>query len=130
MTPTPEQNARVIIDQKLQQAGWLLGLRFDPMIYHPDYQQQYTRLFAQLFGPLDTTRLHSVSLGPFRLPRTYFKNIVRLYPDEALFAGNLTETAGMISYPPSLEREMTDFCTSELLKHIPETTLFPCGLAA
>ena len=126
--PTIER--RVEAMQKLQHAGWPVGLRFDPMIYHPDYQQQYTRLFAQLFGPLDTTRLHSVSLGPFRLPRTYFRNIVRLYPDEALFAGNLTETAGMISYPQSLERDMTDFCTGELLKHVPESALFPCGLAA
>jgi spore photoproduct lyase len=126
--PTIER--RIEAMQKLQHAGWPVGLRFDPMIYHPDYQQQYTRLFAQLFGPLDTTRLHSVSLGPFRLPRTYFRNIVRLYPDEALFAGNFTETAGMISYPQSLEREMTDFCTGELLQHVPEAALFPCGLAA
>ena len=126
--PTIER--RIEAMQKLQQAGWLLGLRFDPLICHPDYRQQYSRLFEQVCRPLDTSRLHSVSLGPFRLPRTYFRNIVRLYPDEALFAGNLTETAGMISYPQSLERDMTDFCTGELLKHVPESALFPCGLAA
>mgnify|MGYP001814825340 CR=1 FL=1 len=126
----PGIERRVDAMKKLQQAGWSTGLRFDPLVYHPDYQAQYTRLFEQVCGPLNTTRLHSVSLGPFRLPRTYFRNIVRLYPDEALFAGNFTETAGMISYPESLENEMTDFCTRELLKHVPETALFPYRLAA
>jgi len=126
----PTLERRVEAMQKLQHAGWLIGLRFDPMIYQPDYQQQYARLFEQVCSPLDTAQLHSVSLGPFRLPRSYFKNIVRLYPDEALFAGNFTKTAGMMSYPPSLESEMTDFCSRELLKHVPESTLFPCRLAA
>jgi spore photoproduct lyase len=126
--PTIERRVEAML--KLQQAGWLIGLRFDPLIYEDNYQQQYASLFEQVCSPLDTGQLHSVSLGPFRLPRTYFKSIVRLYPDEALFAGNFTETGGMVSYPQSLEREMTDFCTRELLKHGPETALCPCRLAA
>ncbi|MCK5382649.1 MAG: DNA photolyase, partial [Gammaproteobacteria bacterium] len=126
--PTIERRVEAML--KLQQAGWLIGLRFDPLIYEDNYQQQYASLFEQVCSPLDTGQLHSVSLGPFRLPRTYFKNIVRLYPDEALFAGNFTETGGMVSYPESLEHEMTDFCTRELLKHVPGTALFPCRLAA
>lgn len=40
------------------------------------------------------------------------------------------ETGSMISYPQALENEMTGFCTRELLKHVPETLLFPCRLAA
>jgi len=126
----PNIERRLQAMQKLQQAGWQLGLRFDPLVYQYDYRQQYTRLFEQLFSQLQTERLHSVSLGPFRLPRTYFRNIVRLYPDEPLFAGSFAESGGMISYPEELEHEMTGFCTRELLKHVPESVLFPCRLAA
>ena len=32
--------------------------------------------------------------------------------------------------PEELEHEMSDFCTRELLKHVPEALLFPCKLAA
>jgi len=116
--------------QKLQQAGWQLGLRFDPLIYQDDYRQHYTHLFEQVFSQLHIDQLHSVSLGPFRLPLDYFRNIVRLYPDEPLFADNFSENGGMVSYPDELEHEMSDFCTRELLKYVPEALLFPCKLAA
>jgi spore photoproduct lyase len=115
---------------QLQQAGWQTGLRFDPLIYQDNYREQYRGLFRQVFEHLDTGRLHSVSLGTFRLPRTYFKNIVRLYPDEPLFAGAFAESGGMVSYPAELEQELSSFCTTELLHYIPEQLLFPCSLAA
>jgi spore photoproduct lyase len=126
--PTVER--RLDAMAQLQQAGWLTGLRFDPLIYQDDYREQYRRLFSLVFERLDADRLHSVSLGTFRLPRGYFKNIVRLYPDEPLFAGAFAESGGMVSYPPELERELGDYCSTELLRHIPEQLLFPCSLAA
>jgi len=126
--PTLERRLQAML--QLQQAGWRLGLRFDPLIYQPGYQAHYRGLFQQLFSRLNSEQLHSVSLGPFRLPRGFFRNIVRLYPDEPLFAGCFSDTRGMVSYPPTLEREMTAFCTRELLQHIPESLLYPCTLAA
>lgn len=126
--PTLERRLQAML--QLQQAGWQLGLRFDPLIYQHDYQEQYRRLFQQLFSQLHTEQLHSVSLGTFRLPRSYFKNIVQLYPDEPLFAGAFSASNGMMSYPQALEQEMTAFCSRELLQHIPESLLFPCTLAA
>ena len=50
--------------------------------------------------------------------------------DYRTIAGSFAETGGMISYPQALEHEMSGFCTRELLKHVPETLLFPCRLAA
>ena len=116
--------------RRLQEAGWSLGLRFDPLIYQPGYRAQYRALFEQVFSQLDSSLLHSVSLGTFRLPRSYFKNILQLYPDEPLYAGAFAESGGMISYSTDLEREITGFCSTELLKHIPESLLFPCAVAA
>jgi spore photoproduct lyase len=115
---------------QLQQVGWKLGLRLDPLIYQQDYRQQYRRLFAQLFSRLDVARLHSVSLGAFRLPRDYFRNILQLYPDEPLYAGPLAETNGMVSYREDLEHEITGFCRQELLNFIPASRLFCCSAAA
>jgi spore photoproduct lyase len=115
---------------RLQQAGWLLGLRFDPLIYQQDYRNAYQALFKTIFRRLDVDSLHSVSLGAFRLPRSYFRNIVRLYPDEPLFAGPLAVSRGMIAYRDELENEMIEFCTRELLEHIPRELLFPCQTAA
>jgi spore photoproduct lyase len=126
----PGVERRIDSMQQLQRAGWSLGLRFDPLIYQPGYREQYRKLFQQVFSQLDASQLHSVSLGTFRLPRSYFKNILQLHPDEPLYAGTFAETGGMISYPAEQEREISNFCTAELLKHIPESLLFPCPVAA
>ncbi|MFQ5545474.1 MAG: radical SAM protein, partial [Acidiferrobacterales bacterium] len=59
----PPVEKRIDAMVRLQRQGWRLGLRFDPMIYHEDYQAHYRRLFTDLFRRLDTERLHSVTLG-------------------------------------------------------------------
>jgi DNA repair photolyase len=135
---TPEEIAAAIEDkapvvekrieamQKLQDHGWQLGLRFDPLIYHYDYQRQYQRLFAQIFSRVDVKALHSVSLGVFRLPEKFFKKMSTLYPQEKLFAGPLEKKQGMVSYRVEIEQEMMNTCTEMLLNYIPKRIFFPC----
>jgi spore photoproduct lyase len=113
---------------KLQEQGWPIGLRFDPMIYQAGYQQQYRQLFEQVFSIINVDQLHSVSLGAFRLPEKFFKKMHKLYPDERLFAGPLANQQGMVSYRQELEQEMTQYCTEQLLRFIPELKFFPCTL--
>lgn len=114
--------------RKLQQKGWLIGIRFDPLIYQYGYQAQYQRLFEQVEAVIDIDQLHSVSLGTFRLPEAYFKKIHKLYPDEKLFAGPLFQQNGMVSYQAELEQALMAFCTEKLLEFIPKNKLFPCKL--
>jgi spore photoproduct lyase len=66
-----------------------------------------------------------VSLGPFRLAGDAFKAVVRLYPEDALFAGPLEEEDGHVAYRREIEEEMLGFCTGELLRHVPEEIFFP-----
>lgn len=113
---------------KLQQQGWLIGLRFDPVIYQAHYQQQYKALFERVFSLIDNNLLHSVSLGLMRLPETYCKKIHKLYPEEKLFASPLQSHNGMTSYRQGLDLEMLDYCTEQLLSHIPASKLFPCTI--
>lgn len=111
---------------KCQAHGWQIGLRFDPLLYQHDYQDQYQRLFEQVFARIDLRQLHSVSLGVFRLPEHFFKKIHSLYPDENLFASPLERQQGRVSYPKQLEQDMIGFCTEKLLEHVPIGRFFPC----
>ena len=124
----PGVQRRIEAMSRLQQQGWPLGLRFDPMIYQVGYRQQYRQLFEAIFSKIDVRSLHSVSLGVFRLPENYFRKIHRLYPREKLFAGPLQNTSGVVSYPDNLEQEMMHSCKDMLLQYIPESMLFPCQL--
>jgi spore photoproduct lyase len=112
----------------LQEQGWQIGLRFDPLIYQAGYQQQYQQLFAQVFSRINLDQLHSVSLGVFRLPENFFKKVHKLYPEEKLFASPLTNQQGMISYRRELEQEMMQYCSELLLNYIPAAKFFPCTL--
>ena len=88
----PSVSKRLQALQRLQARGWRIGLRFDPLIYQDGVTEQYERLFAQVFNAVDTALLHSVSLGSFRLPKSFYRSLARLYPDEVLFASPLEET--------------------------------------
>ncbi len=123
----PAINKRLDALVKLQDKGWLIGLRFDPIIYEDTYQAHYQALFKTVFARVKLEALHSVSLGVFRLPDKYFKKVQKLYPEEKLFASPLVSQQGMMSYKAELEAEMMQFCTHELLTHIPEEKLFPCS---
>ncbi len=124
--PTLQKRLDALV--KCQEQGWLVGLRFDPLLYQHDYQAHYQALFEQVFARINPERLHSVSLGVFRLPENFFKKIHALYPDEKLFASPLERQNGRVSYPKQLEQDMIGYCTGQILAHIPSDKFFPCTL--
>ncbi len=121
----PPLEARVSAMQKLTERGYRLGLRFDPLLYTTGYREQYQELFEAIFPRLEIASLHSVSFGPFRVPRDYFQRMAKLYPEERLFAG-IEPSGPMVSYPPELEAEMRSYCEAELKLFVPAEILFPC----
>ena len=124
----PPLQQRLAAMEALQERGWKLGLRFDPMILTEDFHRQYRHLFAEVFERLRADRLHSVSVGPFRLPRTYFDAMTRLYPEEPLFAGPVEARGRMVSYKRKMEGEMMSFCVRELLPYVSEEIFFPAEI--
>ncbi len=118
---------RLAIISRLQQHGWPLGLRFDPLILHRNYRALYRQLFQQLFDQLDPNRLHSVTLGVFRLPAVYFRRISDLYPEEPLLAQALHTANGATSYAAEQKKEMLDWCQNELRAYLPAQILHVQG---
>ncbi len=122
---TPSVDRRLRAMSRLAERGWRLGLRFDPLIYDRSYRERYRNLFAQVFATVPVGSLHSVSLGPFRLSEGAFSTVVRLYPEEPLFAAPMAEAGGGVAYPREIEAEMVAAVTSDLLSHIPREIFFP-----
>ena len=122
----PALEKRIEAARKLQTLGWQVALRFEPLIYHQGYMENYRRLFDQLFSQLDAEKLHSVSMGLFRMPNDYFSNIVKLYPDEKLFASGFMKGHRLTSYSADIEAEMVQFCQEEILRRIPNDIYYRC----
>ena len=124
----PAIQKRIDAIKKLQNRGWHVGLRFDPIIYDDDYRQQYAGLFETIFSQIDAGSLHSVSMGVFRLPDPFYRKMQKLFPEEKLFAAKITKSDGMVSYGSDLESKMLTDCEQLLLDYIPENIYFPCKL--
>lgn len=126
----PTVAARIAAMLKLQQQGWPIGIRLDPLLYHEHYQSYYKTLVHSIFASLDPEKIHSVSLGLFRLPREFFKQIAQLYPEEAFFAqGNLKIQKNIISYPEQLALEMLHYCRNLLEQQVDSAKIYHCHSA-
>ena len=82
---------------KLQNNGWPIALRFEPIIFTDTVLEEYESLFKWVFSSLNAEKIHSVSLGEFRMPTEFYKNISKLYPDEALYAQAINVQDGEVS---------------------------------
>ena len=65
--------------------GWQVGVRLDPLIDCADFEIRYSKLIRQIFTTLDSKTIHSVSLGPFRLPEPFFKKMEKSLSRRANF---------------------------------------------
>jgi len=123
--PTVEKRIDALV--KLQNAGWKIGLRFDPLLRADNFEPLYKELFDGVFNRLDTKSIHSVSLGPFRLPKPFFKKLIQLYPDEALLADTFTTNKNMVSYSEEQEQSMIGWCSDQILRRVNQDQFFPCA---
>jgi len=124
---TPSLAKRLQALRTLQQAGWKIGLRFDPLLYADNFEDLYGHFFDEVFNTLDMQRVHSVSLGVFRLPKGFHKRLVKLYPDARLLSAPMQVRDGMVSYPEDKEKQMRQFCQTRLDAVLRPDQFFPCS---
>lgn len=122
----PSIDKRIDAMVKLAEAGWSLGLRFDPLIHHASFEAGFNDLLQRIFARVPTQQIHSVALGVFRMPKQNFKTIHRLYPEDKLVNQPFEVRNGMYSYPEDIETTMFSFCESALLTYIDPSQYFPC----
>ena len=124
----PTVESRIKAMRELAHDGWLVGIRIDPVIDCEDFEMRYAKLFDQLVKDFPLTSLHSVSLGSFRMPTSFFRKIEKLYPYEPLFAGKLNNKNNSTTYFPELEAKKLQICKTLLLERLPKEKLFHCEL--
>ena len=122
----PSVNARIQAMKRLAEKGWKLGVRLDPIIDCLDFDQRYQSLITDIFSDISESSIHSVSLGPFRLPEPFFKRMEKLYPAEPLFSTELSRRGRSVSYPQEVENQRISSCEDFLLQHLPPEKLFLC----
>ena len=123
----PTIKRRISTIKKLSEMGWKIGLRFDPLIYGKNWKDYYRELHEEIYSSLNLNTVHSISYGPLRFPSAMYNKIFDLYPEEKLFTGPFEQNNKVISYKKEVEEEMTDYCQSISLKHLPKSIIFKCN---
>jgi len=94
----PSLKDRLRALRRIQDHGWSIGLRFDPLIPLNGNAALLGEFFSTVFANLDPDAVHSVTLGTLRLPRNFAKRMFKLYPAEPLFAGPLIDVEGTVVF--------------------------------
>ena len=120
----PSLTKRLRALKKLQNKGWRLGIRFDPLIWHLDYQRHYQSMIQNVFTELDVNEIDSVTVGGFRLPKGFYKTMRKLYPEHWLFASGLSEKDGMVAYSKEIEEEMFGYLQSQIEEYVSSANVY------
>ena len=106
----------------LQKIGWNIGLRFDPIILTQDFKTKYINFFKEVFLNINSERIHSITIGSFRMPRLFFEKIKKIRPfDPFLYSNNLIK-GNITSYDK--KKEIENFCFQEIKKYSCENKIF------
>lgn len=122
----PNLSKRLQAMKKLQRSGWKIAVRFEPVIGEAGVEAEYERLFSQTFSALSADKLHSVSLGEFRLPAQFHKNLVKLYPDEDLLARETVQHDGMLSLAAGGEA-LLEALEDRLFSYVDRSRYYRCA---
>lgn len=120
----PALESRLGAARRLQEAGWPVGLRFEPLLWTEDWKEQYRGLFDRTFEVLDPDRVHSVSCGPFRLPLNHWQRLKELYPESPFVQGPVEKDADVVSFESGKADDLRGYCLETLTERLPEGVLF------
>lgn len=102
----PSITKRIRAMAQLAQSGWLIGLRFDPLIYADNFQSLYQQLIDDIFKQVQANQIHSINIGSLRFPIKTYQKLVQLYPKNRLLAQPFVRGNKCYSYSKDLEQQM------------------------
>lgn len=97
---TPSLKARLDAISTLHQAGFPIGLHFDPIIYEDDLLENYQTLCDQVLEILPADSIRYISLGVVRFTKDVYHLVQKNYPDSDLLAQEFVRSFdNKIRYP-------------------------------
>lgn len=124
---TPSLKLRINAARRCQEAGYLIGLRFDPIIRICGWQKAYEEMMEAITSELDLERIESAVLGCFRYTRA-LERIIRLrFPKDLLLLDEFVLTEdGKFRYFKPLRVQMYRYIIGLLRKRAPKLPISLC----
>jgi spore photoproduct lyase len=125
---TPSVKKRIVAMKKLANAGWKLGLRFDPIIPACNFAKIYENLFKNIATNIDEKNLHSISFGMMRFPKKMFKKMNKENSNKRILSLTLENRKGIYSYNEKMENKLENIIVSKLKKYMKNTPIYNCKI--
>jgi spore photoproduct lyase len=104
---TPSLQARLRSAYKCQQAGYLLGFHFDPILSFKNAKLQYEETIDQLFATIRPERVAWISLGTLRFPPALKQVIQTRFPrSRIVYEEMIRGLDGKMRYPKPLRIDL------------------------
>ncbi len=115
---------RLMAMQRAFRAGYLIGLHFDPMIFHIDWEEGYASLVRRVFETLSPDRVAWISIGSLRFNPEMRKKIENNYPGSRLTCAEMVlGDDAKVRYVKPLRVRMYKHIYSELKKYVSDDNL-------
>ena len=118
---TAPLSKRINIIQILQKKGWKVGLRFDPILPVDKYEEIYRNFFEFVFTSIDSKKLHSITLGDFRMPKQYFERLKKINVNDSFLFNSVLKNNKSNDFNTHC---IKDFCYEEILKYCSNEIVF------
>ena len=118
----PTLKARIAAIKKITAHGWKVRLCLDPILSFDNWKEYYDELIAQLRTEIKATEITELSLGSFRMGKTYFKNFQKALPHSKLSHQNLQIIDN--SYHLKDENEVLSYVKTGVSKWLAKEKIF------
>jgi len=122
---TPGPVERLTAAKKVQDAGYEVRLRIDPVFEYSTWEADYRSLVDQIFSQVSPTR---ITIGEYRPASGLIHHIEERFPDTRLLKiiGSLVAEAGKLRYPRKIRQKMFKTIIDSIRKHDPNTKIALC----
>jgi spore photoproduct lyase len=113
--------------KKIQEAGFLTGLHFDPVIYDEHWEDGYCQLIRDLRRYLNPDRIAWISIGSLRFPPALGDTIRERFPASAItYREQIRGIDGKMRYIKPLRLQMYQFIVNRLRQWSDELFIYFC----
>lgn len=116
--------ARLAAARRAAQAGYPIGLHFDPIIQHPGWEDGYARTAGLIGQYLSGAQVAWVSLGCFRYLPSLKELMLARHPETDIYnAEFISGGDGKMRYPRPIRTRLYRFVAAALKRVLPPSTL-------
>jgi spore photoproduct lyase len=119
--------ARLRAARRCREAGYKIGVHFDPLLHYPDWEADYEPFVEQVFTALDPEEITYMSLGSLRFASGLKKVVRQRFPKSRLMYAELFPGAdGKMRYFKPLRTDMYTKMLSWIRRYTADPQLYLC----